>query len=112
MSKHRIGNEVYDIPYNEITTYKEANKFLKWAFGKNWDEKINLETFDVFNGDTCVLGQLYGGWLHAQLEYFDSELMVFSGVAFGSESAINWKAKILKRREKRKAREKEEKIND
>lgn len=36
---------------------------LREKYGRDWVDKIDMETFDISNGSVCVLGQVYGGYM-------------------------------------------------
>jgi len=38
---------------------KRGLKWLEETHGPGWEDKIDMETLDLQNGDKCVLGQLY-----------------------------------------------------
>lgn len=45
------------------TAVAEGAKFLDAHFGKTtWRKDINVVEFDIDNGDTCIIGQLFGSY--------------------------------------------------
>lgn len=48
----------------------KGTALLDLALGQDWPNKIDLETLDLANPGTCVLGQLYGQYATGLNELF------------------------------------------
>lgn len=61
---------VKTIPFKDTAYYKSVEKrvergvkFLDKAHkGRSWVKKVKLGLLNMGNGNTCVIGQVYGGW--------------------------------------------------
>lgn len=46
------------IKFEDCTNYDIGVKYLEQEFGKDWFNKIDLDTLDMSNIDKCIIGQL------------------------------------------------------
>lgn len=67
-------------------------ELLKEKYGENWVEHIDMEKFDIANGERCILGMVYGRYTFGleRLAIPEHEGAVYGFSTLGGGVEDNW----------------------